>query len=348
MNIILGVFNGVLQYRRGKETGLAGIFGLVITLLIVFQWHNLVPVFRRLGIIDLLDRHGLIFEGAPELTGAAIFGIAVLAAYTFMIVGFLVIVIGVIIAIFFSSEIGFKISISVLLIPMIPIMVIWMVYDHFKTPTVVRKTQRLERIKHQERMKKPIIERIVDSSEQVSREEALNRLNSLPTLIDDTFLVGISGIPGEEKYYVILPRPINMKTAEFSKGDLAVVKYNVEKYKRPLFYDIGKTEPKEFILTPVDKWGKKIMAMPSKEMKRFYLTNHDDFLNHFKEFKSDAHYSLYVEYISSFYFKTKDSLLTLISAEMDSSKFDELVNRATSLNASNEDEVKLLYELKGN
>jgi len=58
MNTLLSIANGALQYHRGKQTGLAGLLGVALALLIVFQWEHILPILEALGIVSFLDSMG--------------------------------------------------------------------------------------------------------------------------------------------------------------------------------------------------------------------------------------------------------------------------------------------------
>ncbi|NRG34753.1 hypothetical protein HRF63_23110, partial [Bacillus circulans] len=72
MNTILTFLNGFVQYRRGKQTGLAGLLGLIIFVLAVYRWDITYPILESLKIIDFFDNLGLIYEGEPGTTLYAI------------------------------------------------------------------------------------------------------------------------------------------------------------------------------------------------------------------------------------------------------------------------------------
>lgn len=342
MNVLLSVANGALQYHRGKQTGLAGLAGIALALLIAYQWDHILPVLDALGIVDFLNNHGLIYEGEPGLTGFVLFTIAYRAALAFIIVGFLFLVIAMAIAIFTSSKAGFTILYSFIAIPIIPFMFIWMMYDHLKTPKKEKEERIKASIETNEKKMKPISQIIHESSAEISEEQAINRLNRLPTIGDDIFLLGVTH---DDEYFVLFPKPFGMESGSYPSRTFAVKRYEIEKFKVNKWENNSPDVWKKLILTPKDNhWQKAIWAMEPNEFKAIYQTEHQDFLNEFNTYKSKQFYKEYVEFVQEMYFKTKSNLLKLISAEDDGEKFEELVNRVTKYNASNEDVVRFMYE----
>lgn len=339
MNVLLSVANGALQYHRGKQTGLVGLAGIALALLIAFQWNHILPVLDALGVVDFLNKYGLIYEGEPGLTGFVLFTIAFRAAVAFILVGFIFLVIAMAASIFTSSKAGFAILYSFITIPLIPIMIIWMIYDHFKTPQAVKEERKKASIAAYEERMKTVSDIIHESSTELSKEQVLNRLNRLPTIGDDLFLIGITH---KDEYFVILPKP----KAIYPSNGFSVISYDVAKNISDSFGN-KQREKVELNLTPKYLWGQMITSLELNQFKNIYHTEQVDFLKEFKNLKSRGYVQEYISKTQDNYFTSKGTLLKLIGEETDGDKFDELVKRVTEWNAINEDVVKLMYKTEG-
>lgn len=89
MNKLLHVADMYLSYKRGKQTGLWGLFGILLTLVLVASWKYIAPLFEKIGLVALYDRLGLIREGAPALTAVYIIVFSALAIYVLLFVIFI-------------------------------------------------------------------------------------------------------------------------------------------------------------------------------------------------------------------------------------------------------------------
>ncbi|MCC3358970.1 hypothetical protein [Bacillus sp. REN16] len=87
MNTLLHFADVALQYSRGRQTGLWGLIGIVLALVIVAAWDYILPVFETLGIVALLDKMGLIYEGSPGMTAFRIFVAFIILYMCLIIVG---------------------------------------------------------------------------------------------------------------------------------------------------------------------------------------------------------------------------------------------------------------------
>ncbi|MGN7299096.1 hypothetical protein [Ferdinandcohnia sp. SAFN-114] len=87
MNTVLHFADAALQYYRGKQTGLWGLVGIALVIIIATAWDYILPVFDALGIVALLDKMGLIYEGSPGMTAFRIFVAFILLYICLIIVG---------------------------------------------------------------------------------------------------------------------------------------------------------------------------------------------------------------------------------------------------------------------
>lgn len=333
MNTILSIANGALQYHRGKQTGLVGLLGIVLALLIVFQWEHILPVLEAVGFVSFLDSHGLIYEGEPGLTGFVLFMIAYRAAIAFCIVGALLIVVGLAISIFLSSDIGFSIMFPVLALVLSPLLILYMIYYHYRVPQKVKDADKVRF----DQINKPVSKVIEEISEEITLFDAIDRLDRIPTKGDDLFLLALTT---ENEYVILLPRPSNLETGGYNGYDLVGVKYTIEKFWRGTNEPKGMLDPKEIKLISTNS----LIAFRRSQIKTVYQTKQVDILREFSQFKFKLFYTNYIEETQKAYFEMKDDILRRMSIEIDKGEFDRLVLDATLLNANNEDVVRLMYE----
>lgn len=125
MNTLLHIADSAIMYRRGKQTGLAGLIGIILTLVIASNWDKVLPVLEFLHIVSLLDSMGLIVEGAPEMTFLRI----VMAAYSLsisaMVFGTILIAIIFTFVIFTHSEVFTKLIIGIAFIAFFPFVLLY-------------------------------------------------------------------------------------------------------------------------------------------------------------------------------------------------------------------------------
>ncbi|WP_209124402.1 hypothetical protein [Alkalihalobacillus sp. BA299] len=88
MNTFLELVSMKLAYDRGKETGLAGIVGIIVVLACIALWGYIRPVFEFFGVMNLLDSLGLIHPEEAGMTWFRLLG-GFLAFYVIGIIIFL-------------------------------------------------------------------------------------------------------------------------------------------------------------------------------------------------------------------------------------------------------------------
>jgi len=332
MNTILSIANGALQYHRGKQTGLAGLFGIALALLIVFQWEHILPVLEAVGIVSFLDKHGLIYEGEPGLTGFVLLMIAYRAAIAFCIVGALLIVVGLAISIFLSSEIGLRIMFPVLALILSPFIILYMIYYHYKVPKNVKDQDKAKF----DKMHKPVSKVIEEASEEIDKYDVSDRLNRIPTYGDDLFFLAVTR---EDEYVILVPTPDCLVKAGY---DVYGLKYTIEKFWRGTNQPKGMLDPEEIKLISEDY----LTPFRLYELKEVYQTKQVDVLREFSQIKHKNCYGRHIYEIQKAYFEKKDEILKRMSSETDKEQFDWLVTEAKQFNAINEEMVRLMINSK--
>ncbi|RHW35997.1 hypothetical protein D1B31_18080 [Neobacillus notoginsengisoli] len=341
MNTILSIANGVLQYHRGRQTGLAGLLGIVIALGIVFQWHNILPVLEAIGLVGFLDKHGLIYEGEGYLTGYALFMIAFKASILLAVIIFVLLVVVIVCAMIFSNEIIFKIALTILTVITAPFFMIYFFFDHFRTPKAVRE----ERKRLALESKRPVLEIVKESSELLTYDEAKNWLNRLPTLGDYHFLVAVTK---EQEVFAILPRPRywithpaiklkidsnSKKNHSIDKSPLINVYYEHQGFNEKLETDFLASER-----TKID--------ISSDRIAYFLKPKSEEINAMFKWIAQSKAYKVYMNQEIDSYFKRKEKISRTISNSIEKEEFDKGVSAIKTMDASNEDIVKMMWDSK--
>ncbi|QCJ45504.1 hypothetical protein FAY30_26560 (plasmid) [Bacillus sp. S3] len=339
MNTILSVANGVLQYHRGKQTGLAGLMGIVVALIIVFQWDNILPILDAMGIVDFLDKHSLIYKGEGYLTGYVLFKLAFKASLLFVAALACLLVIAMIITMFSSSEIGGKITLAIFIVISFPFLSIYFLYDAITTPKAVKE----ERYRLAKERNKPVIEVLKESFEVIDKESARARLNRLPTTGDYHFLLAVTE---NEDIFAVLPR------ARYWMEN-PVIKLKVEKYdEKKDKASFGQYQVKQFKVTyDHGDYNEKLQydVLQSKlnlddEEVVYILKPEHDFNHVFKWITNSLGFKTYTNEQIKTYFKRKQNLLDAISKSETQEDFDRYVAVIKEMDASNEDIVKIMLD----
>ncbi|MEY8742650.1 hypothetical protein AB9M62_24620 [Bacillales bacterium AN1005] len=375
MNVILGALNGMLQYGRGKEAGGYGILGIVLAIVAVYQWDHILPFLRKIGVVDFFDKIGLIYENDPGTTGLAVFLFIAEIFIVLAIVIFAVLVLGIIVTIFCSSKVG-TIIIVTLLAPIILVgfLIFFIIYAILQSLGIKSKKQRMQEEEDKWYMenygtKSPqtIAEEELNMSpeevlkrycEEIDYDKAIEYLNTIPMYGDTRFLLGESNT-GD--FYILLPDPkikywnlVPMVPNEFT-----VIRFKIKKQK--FIDDIfefkkadHRTGDRKLIFTfthSVDKNQKNlqspkyqlIVQKDQEEIHRFYLPDYkrQDF-DKISSIGERTEYTERAERKQENYFETKEELLNDISDAKKKYEFDQLVSYVKTLNAPNEDIVKIM------
>ncbi|RFB11456.1 hypothetical protein DZB84_20530 [Bacillus sp. HNG] len=106
MNTLLHFADATMQYYRGKQTGLWGLVGIALAIVIATAWDYILPIFEASGIVSLLNKTGLIYEGSPSMTAFRIFVAFILFYICLIIVGFVLLAVFSIVMMVSQSKIG--------------------------------------------------------------------------------------------------------------------------------------------------------------------------------------------------------------------------------------------------
>jgi hypothetical protein len=277
-----------------------------------------------------------VYEGEPGLTGFAIFMFIFRLSIFVAIVIFLLTALAVILTMIFSNEkIGIFVILPIVMVVMIPIMIIHSLYQ-----VIFHRKKLIEEFEKEKMLGTPQEQLLRDHSEEIPREQALSRLNRIPTLGDhELFLLGLTD---DNKLYVVLPRPLNLKdyAKDYNKGDLLGVQYSIEKYveakhKPKSMFDYI---PKYFLIKPVNE---EMEVIPSEKHLTFYKTSCGDMLQKMKGVKG---YTKYVEETQEGYFSTKETIITNLKNVTEAEKVNNLLHYLSMFDAPNEDIVKMMRD----
>ena len=376
MNVILGALNGMLQYSRGKEVGGYGILGIVLAILAVYQWNHILPFLRKIGVVDFFSKIGLIYENDPGTTGLAVFLFILEICIVLAIIMFAVLVLGVIASIFFSSKVGTIIIVTLLapiiLVVLFTYLLIWTLLQGLGIKSKKQRiqeeedkwymdtygTKSPETIAKEEYRMTPI-EVLKRYCEELDYDTAMSYLNTIPMFGDNRFLLGET-TSGE--IFVLLPDP----TIKYSimnpglSGELTVVRLDIQKQKFIDDYvEFKNTEHRlgdrklviSFIHQVEDSQkhspfavSKLINYIPAEEIIRFFMPDYErkDFKAYLSPLGERKEYTERADRYQQYYFETKEQLLKEISNAKEKYEFEQLVSYVKTLNAPNEDIIKLM------
>lgn len=336
MNTLLSVANGALQYHRGRQTGLAGLFGIGLALLCVYQWDHILPVLNAMGIVAFFDRIGLIHHGDAGLTGFAIFMFIFRLTIVYCVALLLLLMLGIAVSMFFSSDRAFKyIIIPLMMVIGFPIAIVYYFYLLlFKRQVLIENAERIKSTPT------PQVELLKEHSDEISRTHAIYSLDRIPTFGDH---LSILGETEDKRLFLLLPRPLSFEDGKHVSGDLEAVEVSVEKYiekfhkPKSMFDRI----PKHFLINLVSNERE---VMSESQFVSFYQTNSEDMLYKIQACKYLYGFNKYVKEVQDIYFNSKEAILNKIQQAEDQETFDNLVKRMAVYNAPNEDIVKMMRD----
>jgi hypothetical protein len=343
VNTLLTAANAAIQYNRGRQTGLVGLAGIGIAILIACFWDYLVPVFEYLGIVDLLDRNGLIFEGEGGLTGFILFSIAVRACIVFTVVGTILIAFGLLLSKIFSSEWAVKILvIPPLMLIAFPVVMFFVLKKVITTPRAVKKQLKNLRKERLEELQKPIVEVIKESYEILPKERALTRLDRLPTLGDSNFLLAITR---KNDIYVVVPRVKGMFSGRHMSDEWPAEKLSIERN-----IDITKDLKLESslkierMIPPFARSDYRLDKLNKDDVKHYVVATDEVFSSMYSELASSQGFINYVNDEVNGYFERKENLQKQVANASTTEEFNQKVELLKEMNAYNEDIVRLMWE----
>ncbi|KZE67999.1 hypothetical protein AWM68_17665 [Fictibacillus phosphorivorans] len=305
--------------------------GIIFTIFLVYQWDHVVPVLEFLGIIDWLDSMGLIYEDAAYLTGFSIFMFAIKATIIFCILVAVFLVLGIILTMIGSSSVGFFLLAVPFIILFSPFLFIYvLIKGAFETEEEKAENRRIYL-----EGKKTILELIQESSEELTKEQAFNRLNRLPTSGDTNFLIAVTK---NEDIYLLLPNPVGVY---FHEG-VPAEKLAVEKTEVPIGKDPTKL-PNRLTAT-LSETGSKYTTLPIEDINYIYNYNKKDFNPVINKFITTKRFDNYLKKAINSYFTRKFNLKRLMSESKTREDFNNYASQLVEMNAFNEDIVKMMWE----
>lgn len=342
MNTLLTAANVAVQYNRGRQTGLAGLAGIGIAILIACLWDYILPIFDFLGVVDFLDKQGLIFEGEGGLTGFTVFTIAVRACIVFTVVGTVLIAFGLLLSKIFSSEWAVKVFvIPPMMLICIPVILFWIIKDVLTTPEAVKKQIRNLRKERLEELQRPIVDVIKESYEVLEKERALIRLDRLPTLGDSNFLLAITK---SNDMYVVVPRVKGMYSGHHWVDEWPAEKLSIDRNVDIKDLKLVSSFKIERMIPPFSSNHYRLDNVNKEDVVHYLMAKDDVFTNMYSELASSQGYKNFVNYEVRSYFERKENLQKQVASAQTSEEFNEKVELLKEMNAYNEDIVRLMWE----
>ncbi|MCM3362550.1 hypothetical protein [Niallia sp. MER TA 168] len=383
MNTVLTFLNGFVQYRRGKQTGLAGLLGLILFVLAVYRWDITYPILESLKIIDFFDKLGLIYEGEPGTSLYAIMMFLTRAAIVIMIFLALALILSLFLMIIGSSKLGQDLLAYVVLTIMTPLLVLWMLgyyiaycfgyrtkkekaeesYEKWHQDTFGEHSDRYkdEQLKYEEaRLSAPDLLKKYCTTYYI--EDTISQLNRLPMFGDTIFMIGETY---DEKLYILMPDPLlkyNRKmNIEFKRNYSTPIKAvlftvenvilekkdssNIIKYRPEKMIITLKRNPEYNVNSALIKY-EYLEDIDFSDIKSFYMPDVElkDFKHYISSFGKKNDYRTYLEDTVEKYFTQKLHLTNFLYQDISSEKFHEVTDELRELNASNEDIVKMIND----
>lgn len=125
MNTVIHFVDSALMYHRGKQTGLAGLMGIILTIVIAAYWEQVLPLFKFIGVVSLLDSMGLIIDGAPGMTFYRIMVAAFALSLALMLIGSILLAITLFIVAITQNEFFQKILIGLMFVVFFPLVLLY-------------------------------------------------------------------------------------------------------------------------------------------------------------------------------------------------------------------------------
>ncbi|MFD1736289.1 hypothetical protein ACFSCX_06880 [Bacillus salitolerans] len=369
INTILEGINIGLAYRRGKQTGAAGLLGFALFFLIAFSWKDYVyPFLEMIGLIGLAEQIGLIQE-QPYMTALYVFLFWIFLCILLPLLG---VVIGLpillIIGLLSNTKYGGKIGLGILYViffsPLlilgamivVVILVLGLViqprstieYLKSKNPSYQKKTF-IESGKHNEIFK------------EISAEDTFNRLNRIPTNGDNYYLIGLTS---DHKWYVLLPSPyyfqdsiigVRMKGILPSNGDRMDTSYEAV-VNNVRFYDAFQMDMilQENTLKPTHIRRKEHLESDKPDIYRrpekvkstdiiqyFDVSELQEFMDFFSHIAT-SDYTVYMDKVQFEYIDERDAYISALLGDSQSKHYDNWLKDIQLMTASNTDVVSIM------
>jgi len=269
------------QHDRQRELGLAGLFGLLLVIFMVWKWDSIFyPLFDKLGFVGFAERVGLISE-LPVMTVINILAVIFFLSLLFGISAFLLTVIGCSLMVFGSSALGKKMLGGALFFLFFPLVVVYMCVIQYRYSTSSEGQASMRNTYRRDPNLKPLLKEYEDEAEslrmyllykkQAYREieksssfqsvDAKLHLNRAVASIKDDrdWLVGYDEF--DEQWYVLFPNPlpefVSKATGHKNVRDAISTypEYKVEGF----FVDVGDRASEGFFVPalPIEfKWNK--------------------------------------------------------------------------------------------
>ncbi|WP_163537249.1 hypothetical protein [Gracilibacillus sp. YIM 98692] len=367
MNTFLHLIDGYLNYQRGKAAGFWGLIGFILVIVVALNGVQVFRFFEFIGVIDFLYNIGVFREGDYFYVSGARLALFILMLLGLFLAGTIIFGFLLMIAPVISPVLLFLIVILAaplaLLIAIPAIIVEWVgdMYLKFTDPAAYKEKKRLQINKpviesmryglfHKEQKKSRRKKNMLNVSNhtksdkvdnKISYEEAYQRVNRLPTIGDENFVVGVGY---DRKIYMILPGPIDAyqfgwtEPGEVRCEEIDVrIKYNKDKLEKDWDINLDNNNP--------DKYFFEVQKKHFNEFEFFLdLNNINAFKNKFLSYVRNNTFfkDNYVKKTQKIHFSSKNHLLEILYNAKDDDEYNNALEDLNKHTLPNEDIVKML------
>jgi hypothetical protein len=392
MNTFLDLVSMKLHYDKGKETGLAGIVGIIVVLACIALWGYIRPVLEFLGVMSLLDKLGLIHPEEAGMTWFRLFGgflsLYVIAIIIFLFLLFLVFLFSAI----SNSKVGkwlgnilaitvFHVVISPLYIIAIPLIIIVGIIEfvsYIKNPTKYKEERKEKKRLNTNKMELQLTRELGISDQpklnpnynqtkeyvaqakaeirgetyiptpkenpnykehnEITFEEAFQRLNRLPMHGDNRFLIGVTY---DRKFYILLPKPLNL---EYPRRDVfraqeIVVNHRMKPHEKGQKLSAGEFE----LVVPDPSVRYNFENIDYYKIEHYFdIGDAPIYVRQFKNLILNEPYRMYVDDIQFEYFAKKGHLINDLMDTEQNDNYDKNLNELNKLIVGNDEVVSLI------
>ncbi|WP_222860158.1 hypothetical protein [Gracilibacillus massiliensis] len=361
--------DGILNYQRGKTTGIYGLVGFVLVLVIAFNFEFVWNFLGTLGIIDMFYKIDVFREGDLFYVAAGRFLLFVLGLLLICVVGILLFMV-----LFFVVSYASPFLLGVIIIVFFPVAFLLILmygayeycvdaYKKYKDPQGYveekRKNKRLKDInklrfgldyyKEEKERKKYLRKKGEEAYEVwhideyrkrndtlISMEQAYQNIRKLPSTEDSNFVLGVSY---DREFYILLPSPIDV----FNNSKLKNGEVYCELIKLNMKYN-SKIKLNEWDISIPTQSNNKFQTIRLDEIEMFFDVNKSPlFKSAFKKYASNPdHYGRFAEESYKSHFLSKSILKERLKKAKDEEEYKETQNQLENHFLPNEDRINAI------
>jgi hypothetical protein len=336
MKELISLADAYLNYRRGKESGLAGLIGFICVGLGIYFWDEISAFSKWIGFTAFLQKHGFIAEEA-----------GITALRIFMGFFFLCILIVTVLAIgLLLMMIVFMIGQNQVAISIIKFVVKWSFYILF-SPLIILYQLNKARLRAKAG-KLNLGDLLAQKNREMTLEEVKEYLNFLPHPFGKDQEPLVVGLDWRNNLWVLFPRvqgysypnrfegeKLKVKT-EFSgitgQYHLVSLELDPERYSDKVFHSYKWTQDEEI-----------------RQFDRFFLPQDEKLLKAVRMVKAQDCYSRYAKNLVKGFFGWKDHQARLLEEDsatgcLSPEEYEYALRAVYQCNPRNQDEMRVICE----